>query len=138
MRVFCIYVLLAISIISLVVFSEGYTWCRSKLNKPSIGQLSLLSRFLKKGDYVCIDNRVLRFSHIAKVNESYNFLSPPVSDNLALGGELAFYDSHGLGYVYYHPSAMKDCCFIYGKYGLKWAITYDYANRAKTMVESQL
>lgn len=51
------------------------------------------------------------------------------------GGELVF--EYGLGYQYFNPSAMSNCDFIYGKYGLKWARNHDAAKQAKERIVNE-
>jgi hypothetical protein len=65
-------------------------------------------------------------------------LSPPNCYNKTIGGELAFCDDRVLGYVYYNPSAMVNCEFIMGKYGLKWANNNTTAKTAKEKINNYL
>lgn len=114
---------IAIVIASLMIIffiSELYVKLRKRINKPKIGD-ELLINLLNKDDYVSIQGKVHRFSHIARENERLNLLAFPSESNSTIGGELAFANDQGLGYVFFYPSAMSNCDFIYGKYGLKWA-----------------
>lgn len=135
LRAILVFILLAAIMFTLMLISNFYEHCRKKLNRPHIGHFALFKRFLKKGDYVCIQEEILEFNHIASPHEKLDILRPPLNDNFTIGGELAFSNPNGLGYIYYYPSAMKECRFIYGKYGLKWAANRDCASRAKQMIE---
>lgn len=117
-------------IIAVLVASELYVRFRKRLNRPKIGA-EILIKLLHRGDYVSIDGKIHRFSHIANSNETLNHLSLPSEGNKTMGGELAFENERGLGYVFLYPSAMIKCDFIFGKYGLKWARNRSIANRAK-------
>lgn len=121
-------------ILALGAITAAYEWVRKKINKPKIGFPAFLLDKIKRGDYVCIEGKVLRFNHIARENESIDILHPPLHSNQTLGGELAF--DNGLGYLYYRPSALNKCEFIYGKYGLKWAISNDWAKAAKSKIKN--
>lgn len=136
MRVVYAYLILISGIVVLSLLSVAYELTRKKLNKSVIGYSGLLKYFLKKGDHVYLGGRVLRFSHFASEGESLCLLKPPFEDNKTLGGELVFYNPHGIGYVYFYPSALNDCQFIYGKYGLKWAINLQVANNAQSIIEN--
>lgn len=123
------------SIVCLCLSSEVYTYFRKKYNRPIIGTNIFLLKKLKNGDYVSINSRVLRFEHIARCGETINILHPPCEQNTLIGGELAFENKNGLGYTYYNSSALSNCDFIYGKYGLKWARTKQIAEKAEKEVE---
>ena len=113
----------------------AYKWWRRKRNKPLIGDVDFpLTKLLKKDDYVSIGGRVLRFTHFAQRNEPVDVLRPPLNENQTIGGELAFDNPNGLGYIYYRPGALKKCDFIYGKYGTKWAATKELADSAKQRI----
>ena len=123
---------IAIMIASLAIIffiSELYINLREKINRPKIVD-ELLINLLKKDDYVSIQGKVYRFSHIARENEALNLLAFPSESNKTIGGELAFANDHGLGYVFFYPSAMANCEFIFGKYGLKWARNQAIASTA--------
>jgi len=92
-----------------------------------------LQKLLKDGDYVSIDGKVLRFSHIAGNGETVDPIRPPSNYNQTIGGELAFYDL--LGYKIYPSTALIKCDFIYGKYGLKWAASSHIANTANEKIK---
>ena len=112
---------------------------RRKNNKPYIGEVDFpLTKLLKRDDYVSIGGRVLRFSHISEGGESIDILRPPLNDNLTIGGELAFDNPRGLGYIMYYPSALKKCEFIYGEYGVKWAASEELAASAEEMVDKAI
>ncbi|MDE6236018.1 MAG: hypothetical protein K2M56_09740 [Muribaculaceae bacterium] len=118
----------------LIFVSELYITIRKRLNTPKIGAQVLLE-FLERDAYVCINGKVLEFSHFANENESLNIIAFPSESNKTIGGELAFRNNHGLGYIYIHPSAMANCDFIYGKYGLKWARNTAIADIAKDKIK---
>lgn len=111
----------------------AYAWLRRKINKPRIGFVCFLQKLLKDGDYVSINGKVLRFSHIARNGETIDPIRLPSNYNQTLGGELAFYDL--LGYKIYESSALIKCDFIYGKYGLKWAASSHIANTADEKIK---
>lgn len=120
---------------SLLYFvSELHIALRKRMNTPLIG-IDVLLKLLKKYDYVCIDGKVSQFSHIAHANEPLNILTIPSESNKTIGGELAFMNNYGLGYVYCFPSIMVKCDFIFGKYGLKWARNRVIANSAKEKIQ---
>lgn len=114
--------------------SELYVILRKRINKPKIGD-ELLINLLNKGDYVSIQGKVHRFSHIARENEKLNLLAFPSESNNTIGGELAFANDHRLGFVFFYPSVMANCDFIYGKYGLKWARNKAIANIANEQIK---
>ena len=90
---------------------------------------------MKRDDYVSINGKVMRFSHIACENETIDPLRPPFYDeNKTIGGELAFKKTLGIGYVFYPDSSLRNCEFIYGKYGLKWAVSEHWASIAKQKI----
>ena len=127
MKVVIAYAIIFAGLVILFLISEFYMMIRKRLNTPIIG-VEILLDLLNKDDYVCISGKVMQFSHFANNKESLNILAPPSDDNKTLGGELAFKNNSVLGYVYYYPSAMTDCDFIFGKYGLKWARNKAIAN----------
>lgn len=118
----------------LIIVSELYVKFRKRFNKPKIG-VELLTNLLCRDDYVSINGKIHRFSHFAKGNETLIVLFPPTEENKAAGGELAFANQQGLGYVFYNPSMMINCDFIFGKYGLKWARNTAIANIAKDKID---
>lgn len=136
MRSLFIFSIFVASIIGIGILWELYMRFRKRINKPQIG-VEILINLLNKDDYVCIDGKVLRFSHIARKREVLNIAAPPSELNSTIGGELAFLDDRYLGYRYYHTSAMKECEFIYGKYGLKWASSSAIATNAKERIDNE-
>ena len=134
MRVFFAYVVLLVAIIVLLTISNLYNWFMFKRNTPKIGFEYFSSRIIKHGDYVCINGRVKEFDHWTRDNEIIDPIKPPTEDNKTDKGNLAF-ERSGLGYNILPSSSLKDCEFIYGKYGLKWAISEDYSRRAKEMIK---
>lgn len=135
MRVVLSYLMLIGGLAVLVLLSLAYEWSKRRLCKPVIGLYGVLMNYIKREDYVCIKSRVLRFSHIARGGESISLEKPPIEGNKTLGGELAFFNPRGLDYVYFCPTALDDCQFIYGKYGLKWAANSELADKAQRMIE---
>lgn len=132
-----VIIVLAIGAVSFIVLSlafERCVWLRKKMNKPRIGKWCFLCDLLDRDDYVSIDGKVKRFSHITRPNEAINCIMPPSNDNKTLGGELAFY-GRGLGYDMYYVSVLEKCEFVYGKYGVKWALSDYWASVAKEKVE---
>lgn len=122
------------SIVIIFFVSELYVKLRKRINKPKIGYELLIS-LLNKDDYVSIQGSVYRFSHIVRENEVLNQITPPLDGNLTIGGELAFNNNYRPGYLYFYPSAMAECDFIYGKYGLKWARNRAIASSANESIE---
>lgn len=116
------------------IISESYVWVRKRLNKPKFGA-ELLTRLLRKGDYVSIDGSIYQFSHIADFGETLDALSFPDYTNQTLGGELAFEKKYGFGYIFLRPSALAKCDFIFGKYGLKWARNKLIAKNAEELID---
>ena len=112
-----------------------YDKLQRKFNKPRIGFHYFFRKLIVRGDYVCLRDRILRFSHWAQSNELMDSYGPPSESERAAGGELAFY-GEGLRYVYYPPSSLKDCKFIYGKYGVKWAASNMLASEAEERVNN--
>lgn len=127
-------VIFLVGLFGLFIISELYAVARKKLNTPKIG-IEILLNLLERNDYVCIDGKVNQFSHFAKEDESLNILSPPCESNKTIGGEIAFVNNHGLGYMYYNPSILVNCDFIFGKYGLKWARNIAIANTANEKIK---
>lgn len=118
----------------LVLISMLYEWIRRKTNKPNVGLESFLLKMLKHGDYVCIEGRVMRYSHITRNGEIIDPIRPPLDDNKSFGGELAF-ETKFLSYLIYPISALRKCEFIYGKYGLKWACNSRCATEAMDKIQ---
>ena len=130
-RFFLTLLAIASAFAVLVAISFAYEWIRRKLNKPRIGGIELfLCKILSRDDYVCIEGRVYCFSHIAQAGKSIDILSPPLNDNMTIGGELAFYNPRSLGYIMMYDYALRKCEFIYGKCGLKWAASRKVADSA--------
>jgi len=131
--------IIAFVVVILVTIAFVYDWVRRKTNKLCIGEIDyFLCKFLKHGDYVSINGRVHRFSHITHFGETIDHIKPPSNDNMALGGELAFDNPNSLGYLIYPTSILRKCEFIYGKYGLKWAISNEWATVAKEKVNEYI
>lgn len=124
---------IATIIVLVFIVSKLYIFFRKRFNKPKIG-VELLINLLQRDDYASIDGKIYQFSHIAKPNETLNYLSFPSEGNKTIGGELAFMNELGLNYIFFHPSAMIKCDFIFGKYGLKWARNNSIANNAKEKI----
>lgn len=120
-------------ILAAFIISEMYIRFRKRFNRPKIG-VEILINLLHRDDYVSIDGKICQFSHIANSNDTLNPLSLPSEKNTTIGGELAFVNKQGLGYIFLYPSAMAKCDFIYGKYGLKWARNNYIANNAKEII----
>lgn len=125
---------LIVAFIVATILYEPYKWLRRKTNKPRIGYDSLFGRLLSRGDYVSIDGKVLCFDHIASPGQAINALALPLEENKTVGGEIAFRNPNAIGYLYYKPSALKHCDFIYGKYGVKWAASKHWATVAEEKV----
>lgn len=136
---FFLFVLILIAIVAAATFIwMFYSWLRRKMNKPRIGFESFLRDLLERGDYVSINGKVMKFSHIAEYGEPLDPLRPlnPKSHyNNTYRGELAFDDSISTNYHYYHPQALMKCDFIYGKYGLKWAASKELAGIAEERIK---
>jgi len=120
-----------------VMFSLLYEWIRRKTNKPNVGLESFLLKRLKRGDYVCIEGKVMQFSHITCNGEIIDPIRPPLDNNKSFGGELAF-ETNTLSYPRYPISALRKCEFIYGKYGLKWACNNRWATVTMDKIESTM
>lgn len=131
---------LCVIFVILVLFEAFYVWIRRKMNSPMVGVDKLSLRLLKRGDYVCIENEVKCFSHFTREGEIINPMYPPFSENKTYEGELAFDVKDGLGYIIYRnpQSVLSKCRFVYGKYGLKWALTEQYAEMAKEKVDEYI
>lgn len=132
-----IIALIAIWIV-LAILGMAYTWLRRKINKPRIGLESFLSELLERGDYVSINGKVMRFSHVAEYGESLDPLrplKPKIHYNVTSGGEYAFDDLNSTQYHYYRPQALIKCDFIYGEYGLKWAASKEAAETAEERIK---
>lgn len=140
MKIFITYIIFIAGVMCLGfvcwICQEIYIGIRKKLNKPTIGIVGILINRLESGDYVCINGRVLRFSHVAHCGEHLSTIKPPFDDNLTNGGELSFDNPNGLDNIYYTPACLKNCQFIFGKYGLKWALNLEFANKAKEIIEN--
>lgn len=130
--------LLAIIVIAcvfalLVATSMTYEWLRKKWNRPRIGGIELfLVKLLRRGDYVSINGKILCFSYVCRKGE--DILLPSFDHLILSGGELAFDDPYSLGHKIYNASCLRQCEFIYGKYGLKWAANQSIASAAKDKV----
>lgn len=139
MRFVFAILIIAFVIVVLVAISFAYEWIRRKTNKSHIGGLEyFLCKFLKHGDYVSIDGRVLEFSHITRTGEIIDPIRPPSNGNKTYGGELAFDNPNSLGYLIYPVSALRKCEYIYGKYGLKWAVSNKWAISAEEKVKEYI
>lgn len=134
---FCIVMILALvlAFFLLTLLGVFYEWMRRKINKPQIGFENFNAKIIKRGDYVSINGKVMCFSHITECGEIIDPIRPPMEDNKLLGGELAFQKNLGLGYEFYSISSLRQCDFIYGKYGVKWAASNHWASIAKDKVE---
>jgi hypothetical protein len=75
---------------------------------------------------------------VASEGEIVNDIRPPLDDNKTIGGELAFDNPHGIGYLFYATSSLMNCEFIYGKYGLKWATSNYWAKVAEEKVNESI
>lgn len=133
--VLAIFAGLFVAFIVASILCEAYKWVRRKTNKPRIGYDSLFGGLLRCDDYVCIDGKVLCFDHIASPGQAINVLALPLEENKTVGGEIAFRNPNAIGYLYYKPSALKNCEFIYGKYGVKWAVSKHWATVAEEKVK---
>ena len=127
-------------LVVLTLLGELYVWIRKTLNRPLLGIDKLSLRLLKRGDYVCIGDEVKCFSHFTQDGEIINPMYPPFNENKTNKGELAFEVKDGLGCVIYRnpKSVLSNCRFVYGKYGLKWALTEYYADIAKNKVDKYI
>lgn len=121
-----------------VMLGFVYDWLRRKQNKPRIGFHYFLCRLLKSGDYVSINGKILCFSHITGNGEVIDHIQPPSNSNMAIAGDLAFENPHSLGYLIYPVYTLNKCEFIYGKYGLKWAASNEFAKTAKEKINEYL
>lgn len=122
-----------------IAMALAYDWMRRKTIKSHIGGLEyFLYKFLKRGDYVSINGRVLCFSHLTQVGETIDHIKPPSNSNKTFGGELAFDNPNSLGHLIYPVSALRKCEFIYGKYGLKWAVSKEWATVAKEKINEYI
>ena len=126
-----------VAFIILSALSLLYEWLRRKTNIPKIGLKYYSSSTIKRGDYVCINGRVREFDHWTVDNEIIDLLAPPLEDNKTCKGNPAF-SKDGFGYNILPSSALRNCEFIYGKYGLKWAISEDYADVAEEKVQQYI
>lgn len=134
MRFLFAILILVGSFAALLFVSFIYDWMRRKMNTPRIGFDYFLLKLLKRGDYVSIKGKVLCFSHVASVGENIDPIRPPFDDNKTIGNELVFDNPHGIGYLFYEPSSLMNCEFIYGEYGLKWALSNQWAKVAEKKV----
>ena len=121
------------ALIILSALSLFYEWLRRKVNKPKIGFMHFSSKMFSKGDYVCIKNNVMEFDHWTRDGETIDPIAPPIEENKTFSGNLAF-KTDGIRYRILYSSSLKECNFIYGKYGLKWASTEGWARVAKEKV----
>lgn len=127
------------AVIILGAVALAYDWLRHKINKPRIGGLEyFLRKLIKRDDFISINGKVLRFSHTTQCGEKINPIAPPSHRNITLGGDLAFDNPNSLGYLIYPLSALRNCEFVYGKYGLKWAISHEWATMAKEKVNEYI
>lgn len=116
-----VYVGLFILFVVASVLVNLYKWLRRKTNKPLVGYDNIDIKLLKRDDFLSIDHKIFRYSHLT------NF------------GELAFKNPHELGGYYIYPSTvLKKCDFIYGKYGAKWGYSRHWASIAKDKVEEYI
>lgn len=141
MNAFLAIILTVLSMVAILfllgLLVAGYRLMRTKLNKPRIGKWCFLCDLLESDDYVSIDGKVRRFSHITRPDEVIDSIRIPSDDNKTLGGELAFW-GNGINYYMYHVSVLDKCEFVYGKYGVKWALTEYFASIAKQKVEESI
>lgn len=101
--------------------SELYVLLRKKLNRPQYG-VDVLTKFLRRDDYVSINGEIYQFSHFTRRDDIIDILKPAhYSNKVQFDGDIAFMKTDGLGYIHLHRNALERCDFIYGKYGLKWA-----------------
>lgn len=133
LRVIIAYATVIGAIIALIAMSYFYELFRLKTSSPKIGFENFSSKYIKKGDYVCINGRVRQFDHWTSDNEIIDPLNMPLEDNKTSKGNLAF-STNSLGYNILPSSLLKNCEFIYGKYGLKWAISEEYAYSAEEKI----
>lgn len=138
MRFVFALLIIACAIAVLIAISFAYEWLRCRMNRPRIGLEYFLCKLLRRGDYVSINGRIMDFSHITKNGETIDPVLPLSNNNQTLEGELAFYNPHSLGYLIYPVSALRKCEFIYGKYGLKWAVSDYWATIAKDKVDEAI
>lgn len=101
-----------------------------KYIKPKVGVDKLKKSYLKRGRQVCFGDEPLEFSHIANGRKSINIIAPPSNSNLTYGGELAFTNSNGLGYIYFEPSKIKDIKYIFNSYRVIWVCCNEYLYNA--------
>lgn len=125
----------AMSFAALAAITELYSYLRKKLNRPKYDQSNLSTRALKRGDYVYFPNRLLEFSHIARNGETIDPTRPPSWNNQSTRGDLMFRNSRSIGYTCYSSSILRQCMFVYGRFGLKWAITPEQGEIAEEIIK---
>lgn len=113
-----------------------YEIIKVKLNKPKIGFKPLIYSLLKRSDYICIAGNVMQFSHWTQSGEVIDVLRPPLDGNQVIyDDDIACYSPNRLGYIYYPFESLNNMQFIYGKYGVKWAKSKGWAEKASKLVE---
>ncbi len=118
------------------ILQKANIWLHKRVIRPLIGSAgSHLKDMLKSDYYVSIDGKVYRFSHIAQSGESVDPIRPPSYKNSTYGGELAFWNPRGIGYIYRPVSALEKCDFIYGKHWVKWAASVEKAETAEGVIK---
>ena len=132
-RVILAYMFIIVTVIAVIALSLFYDWFRRIINIHKVGFEKFSSKRIRPGDYVCINGRVWQFDHWTSDNEIIDPISPPIEDNMTCKGNLAF-STNGLGYKLFPFSILRNCEFIYGKYGLKWAISEEYAHSAEAII----
>lgn len=95
------------------------------------GLQNLSTKMLKRGDYVSINGKVLRFVCISRSGVKLDPIAIPDYKNQADNGNLLFDNPNGLGYIELSPSILKKCEFVCEKYGLKWAISKEWKYKYK-------
>jgi len=135
-----LYILIfIIFLVVLGVISFAYDWLRHKINKPRIGGIEyFLRKLVDKGDYLCINGKVYCFDHFVIQDEIIDITRPPSNGNIAIKGNMAFSNYSSLNYLYLSKISLRNCEFIYGKYGLKWAISTKWAEVAKEKVNEYI
>ena len=122
---------MALFIVGICFLSMFYEWIKRKVNRPKIGLRYFNPQLIKRDDYVGWENGCMQFSHFASKNESINLLVLPDGSNFTAGNELAFQKELGLGYIYIKEDSLLNCKYIFGKYGIKWALSPDWEMKAK-------
>jgi len=125
-----------LGVLSLIGLSMLYEAIRVKLNKPKIGFKPLFLTLLKHDDYICMAGNVMRFSHWTQRGEIIDVLKPSLEANKTpYDDDISCYNPNGLGYLYYSIESLNDLQFVYGKYGVKWAKSKSWAERAPKLIE---